>query len=151
MPLCYECHGIHTGPCDGVRITGNKLNRTPVRRRRMETVNGKIASTSFGIEDHGILTFFLHLEWSGGGQGLGGYALDSYDSKLDFRPGWGLGLTIIRQILETVGVGTWEKLPGTLIRIQRRGLGSSEPPIIGHIIDDRWFDLRTFVEDNKEN
>lgn len=114
-------------------------------------VNGRITSTSLGIQSHGILTLWLYLEWPGGGQGLGGYALDGPDKdNRGYRPGWGLGLTCIRKILETVGVDEWEKLKGQLVRIKLNGgLGSSEPPEIGHIIENRWFDLKAFINANK--
>lgn len=116
-----------------------------------EIVNGRISSTSLGIQDHGILTFWLYLEWHGAGQGLGGYVLDGPDKdNRGYRPGWGLGLTCIRKILETVGVDEWEKLKGQLVRIKLNGgWGSSEPPEIGHIIEDRWFDLKAFINANK--
>lgn len=116
-----------------------------------DVVNGRITSTSLGIQDHGILTFFVFLEATGAGQGLGGYALDGPDRQgRGFRPGWGLGLACIRKVLETVGVDEWEKLKGQLVRIKFNELGSSEPPVIGHIIEDRWFDLASFVRDNKD-
>jgi hypothetical protein len=116
-----------------------------------DIVNGRIRSTALGIQDHGILTFWLQLEWAGGGQGLGGYALDGPDKeKRGYRPGWGLGLTCIRKILETVGVSQWEDLPGQLVRIKHGRVGTTDAPVIGHIIDDRWFDLKAFIEANKD-
>ena len=35
----------------------------------------KIRRTSLGFEDHGILTAYLHVDFGGSGQGLGGYNL----------------------------------------------------------------------------
>lgn len=115
----------------------------------MEVVNARIKKTSLTIEDHDILTFWLHLEWSGGGQGLGGFALDSYDRKRECRTGWGDGLIAIRDILETVGVSRWEDLAGKLIRVKHFGWGASRAPIIGHIIDDKWFDMKKFAEESQ--
>lgn len=109
----------------------------------LETVNAKITSTMLGIEDHGILTFFINLEWSGAGQGLGGFALDRH--REPERLGFGPGLVAIRKILETVGVTNWEDLPGKLVRAKVELWGSARPPIIGHIIEDRWFDLKEFM------
>ena len=114
----------------------------------MTVCNAKITGTMLGIEDHGILTFFVFLEGKGWGQGLGGFALDQYkDRERDGgeRESIGAGLAAIRKILETVGVEKWENLPGTLIRVERSGLGSSVPPRIGHILEDRWFDLGEFM------
>lgn len=113
----------------------------------METVNAKIASTMLGIEDHGIMTFFIFLEWNGGGQALGGFALDGAKSREDYetRVGHGAGFIAIRKILETVGVEKWEDLKGKLIRAKIDDLGTSTPPIIGNIMEDRWFDLKEFM------
>ena len=41
-----------------------------------EIKNARITRTTLGVEDHGILTAFLHLEGDGWGIGFGGYALD---------------------------------------------------------------------------
>lgn len=109
------------------------------------TENATIESTYLGIEDHGTLTFYVHLSGDGWGQGLGGCALDQYGGEEADRSGWGPGLTAIRRILEVVGVRSWEELPGKFVRVRREGLGSSGPPILGHIIEDRWFDLKTFM------
>lgn len=119
--------------------------------REPETVNAKITSTMLGVEDHGILTFYLFLEWRGAGQGLGGFALDSFGGEGKDRKGWGGGLTAIRKILETVGVEKWEDLPGKLVRLKIDGLGSARPPIIGHIIEERWFDMKAFAEANQKS
>ena len=107
--------------------------------------NAKIKSTMLGIEDHGIMTFFLFCEWPGSGGGIGGYALDGHKPS-DQRVGSGHGYQAIRRILETVGVDKWEKLPGTLIRIEDPGLGR---PLtrIGHIMEDRWFDLDAYMKE----
>ena len=111
----------------------------------METCNGKIASTTLGIEDHSILTFFVHLEFDGCGQGLGGYALDHRDRETRKLIGHGSGLVAIRRILEVVGVSNWEDLKGKLVRVRHDGIGSK--PIIGHILEDRWFDLGKFMQE----
>lgn len=117
----------------------------------METVNAKITKATLFIEDHGILTFYVFLEWLGGGQGLGGYALDQYDRDQKKRSiGHGPGLIAMRRIMETVGVTAWDKLDGQLCRVQHDGWGSSRAPIIGHILDDKWFDLKKFMEANQD-
>jgi len=73
---------------------------------------GKITSTMLGIEDHGILSFNLCFDFGGSMQCFGGYCLDSYDKEKKERVGHAFGTTVIRQILETVGVDKWEKLVG---------------------------------------
>lgn len=112
----------------------------------METVNAKIANTMLGFEDHGIMTFFLYLEWPGAGQGLGGFAIDIGSRESGERRGFGAGISAIRKILEVVGVQKWEDLKGKLVRAKVDGWGSSRVPIIGNILEDKWFDLKDFME-----
>jgi hypothetical protein len=104
--------------------------------------NAKITRTMLGVEDHGIMTFMLSIEWDGGvAAGFGGIALDRRlpdDTRV--ATGDGRGYQAIRQVLEVVGVHTWEKLPGQLIRIDEDG---TRVQWIGHIIEDRWFDIRS--------
>jgi|SRR5579863_429468 len=115
-----------------------------------ETIrNAIIKSTMLGIEDHGIMTFFVFVEWPGAGCGLGGYALDRQLRHCAIPHGSAIGYQAIRQILETVGVLTWEKLPGTHVRIVDEGLGHGLTRI-GHFMDDRWFDIREWMKDARE-
>jgi hypothetical protein len=102
-------------------------------------VNARIEDTMFGIEDHGIMTFMLFLSFEDSGQGFGGYALDGKSGTI----GHSKSIPCIRKILETVDVLYWEKLKGQLIRIKKE---SYSGPIvaIGHIMDDRWFDIKEF-------
>lgn len=101
-----------------------------------EIKNAKIESTMLGIEDHGIMTCFLYLDYGGSCQGFGGYGLDSYNESLKRRVGTDYGLEFIKCILDTVGVEKWEDLPGKYIKADAdfdrvRG--------IGNIIKDKWF------------
>lgn len=107
-------------------------------------VNARIAGTRITNEDHGILTFWITLEWRGGDQCFGGYAL--VVGSPENRKGFGPGLVAIEKILETVGVSSWEALKGQLVRAKIGQLGTSRPPIIGHIMEDKWFDLKSFME-----
>jgi hypothetical protein len=70
----------------------------------------RIASTHLGPEDHGIWTFFLHVEWPGAGVGIGGFGLDTYDGER--RIGTAYGMDMLMRVLETVGVARWEDIPG---------------------------------------
>lgn len=74
---------------------------------------GTVRSTSLGVEDHGIMTAFVFIEWAGGGVGVGGYALDDYDETAKRRLGGAFGMDQIMAILDTLGVSEWGKLPGT--------------------------------------
>ena len=68
--------------------------------------NAKVISTHLGYEDHGILTFYLYLDYGGTSQGAGGIALSGGTPTkfMDFR--------ILSDILGTVGVEHWEDLRG---------------------------------------
>lgn len=91
----------------------------------METKNAIIESTMLGYEDHGILTYFLHLNYGGSGQGFGGYKLGAeYTTK------------VIEGILKAVGVEKWEDLKGKHVRVN---ILQGKIEAIGHIIEDKWF------------
>ena len=90
--------------------------------------NMKIASTFLGREDHGIPTFWLNMVSEGSGQGFGGYDLRFY------------GIKPLVRILEVVGVDSWEKLPGSYCRVDGSYSGLKA---IGHITDEKWYNLET--------
>lgn len=116
----------------------------------MQVENGIVESTTLGIEDHGIFTAWLHLTFDGSGQGFGGYALDGVAEGADERPGTAFGCDFILSILRTLQVESWEKLPGTPLRVRR-----DEPsgPIvgIGHFVKDRWFFPATLAEEHRKD
>lgn len=107
--------------------------------------NAKITETKLGREDHGILTFYLAIEWGGAACCVGGYCLDYYDRETEKRIYSAKGLEAIANVLETVGVDNWEDLPGKLIRIYEQGRGE---PIkrIGNIMEEKWFDFGAFFK-----
>ncbi len=90
-------------------------------------INAKIVSTMLGLEDHGIPSFMILLEWGGAGQGFGGYDLRHPPYQL-----------LIFDIMKALNVDKWEDLPGLFVRIvHRNGLIKK----IGHIVDDTWVDM----------
>ena len=91
-----------------------------------EINNAKIVSTTLGVEDYGIMSSFLHLEWEGAGIGFGGYRL-----------GGESGMAYIEEILNVVGVDKWEDLKGKYVRVDSEGLGGKALGI-GNIIKDTW-------------
>lgn len=102
----------------------------------MRTIkNAKIKSTFLGYEDHGIPTFFINLDYGGGGQSYGGYDLRYY------------GIEIILEILKTLKADSWENLPD-IIRVD-----SDYEKIyrIGHIIEDQWLDVKDLKKKMKKN
>mgnify|MGYP003293911823 CR=1 FL=1 len=108
-----------------------------------EIINAKIKSTSLEIEDHGIYTFWITVEFYGGGVSIGGYCIGKCTTE-GIRA-WTGGSEAIMHILDTVGVSKWEELPGQYIRIEK-GLWGSGTTKIGNIIKDKWFDLDKFFK-----
>ena len=98
--------------------------------------NARITSTMLGKEDHGIMTFFLFVEFGGCGCGIGGYALSGFTPK---------GLEAITKICEIVGVDKWEDLPNKYIRIKDNGWGSTIDEI-GNLMEEKWFNIREFFK-----
>lgn len=96
-----------------------------------EKTNAKIKFTMLGYEDHGMLTYYLDLEWGSFGQGFGTYRLDSYDSVPHVACGYH-----IAGVLNAVGVKKWEDLKGQYVRIDH---DYDKIYGIGHIVDDKWF------------
>ena len=102
----------------------------------MEIKNAKITSVSLGYADHCILTCYLRLEYGGGGQSFGGYALDTYDKILGERVGHRVCGDFIINILNVVGVRNWEELEGQCIRVRA---DYNKVHAIGNILKDEWF------------
>ena len=110
----------------------------------LEAKNARIEGTTLGIEDHGCLIFYLHLDYGGGGQGFGGFVLDTHVERGQPRIGTVFGTTAILRVLQVLGVGTWEKLPGTPVRVEADG---SKIYRIGHYLKDEWLDLEELAKE----
>lgn len=78
----------------------------------------KIEKTFLGYEAHGILTAYLHVNYGGALQGVGGYDLRP-DSAVSC-PGW------IDRTLRACGVRSWEELKGRTIFVL-----TSERQVVG--------------------
>lgn len=113
---------------------------------KIETKNATITGTLLGYEDHGILTFFLYLDYGGSGQGAGGYSLDEYDKVLKKRVGAKEGLDLIIEILNVVGVRSWEELKGKHIRVKASFV---KVYAIGNLLHDKWLDFTQFFEERR--
>jgi hypothetical protein len=99
----------------------------PTRWVQEKERNAKISSTFLGIEDHGVLTFSLHLEGDGWGQAFGGHSCEGKFLS-----------EAVRKILEVLEVDSWEKLPGRHVRMVGT---NSKVSRIGHILKDKWYDI----------
>jgi hypothetical protein len=103
----------------------------------------KIDSTMLGREDHGILTAFLYCSWHGGGVGVGGFALDRFERAEGSevrgeRVGTAYGLDHLVQLMRTVGVDSWEKLPGeqVIVLFDGDGMIGSRAVGIASVLDE---------------
>lgn len=115
-------------------------------------VNATIESTMLGREEHGIFTFFLYVNLGKdiGHCGIGGYALDMYDTKAKRRKIQSKSIEFISKILDVVGVETWEDLPGKYIRVNIEGGWGMRIYEFGNIIEEKWISFDEFFENNKE-
>ncbi len=96
----------------------------------MKTFNATIESTQLGQSDRGV-TFFLNLSWPGAGQGFGGINLRN------------VKVGALVHLLNAVGVSYWEQLKGKTIRVEEPSTFNGNLKRIGHIVEDKWFDLET--------
>ena len=101
-----------------------------------DIINARITGTMLGLEDHGIMTSFVHLEWDSGGVSLGGFVLGGQS-----------GIKFIQRTLEVVGVEKWEDLEGKYVRVETEGLGS---PVrgIGNILKEEWLYPKDFFKES---
>lgn len=103
----------------------------------MEIKNAKITSASIEIEDHGILTAWLHLEYGDStAQGFGGYGFYASPKtwqKKDF-PFFG---RFVWRCLEIAEVGRWSDIVGKTVRVKADW---GKVQAIGHITRNDWFD-----------
>lgn len=104
-------------------------------------INAKIRSADIYIEDHGILTFSIYVDTSEGwSTGIGQLYLDwSEDGKKNIPAPY--TSTILRAILDVVGVSSWKELPGKYIRIDDNDKHNSPIYKIGNILSNKWIDL----------
>lgn len=94
----------------------------------------KIDSTFLGKEDHGILTAYLQCKGDGTGVGVGGYSLDAPGEDYS-RIGHAYGIDWLLRVMSTVGVDSWEKLPGqrVLVLFPKAGHWGQSPVGIANI------------------
>ena len=81
---------------------------------------GKVESIYFGREGHGIMTFWVHLDFGDSGQGFGGIVLDKYNEKTKEREGTAHGMDLYMQLLDFFGVEELHKAKGTAVYALRK-------------------------------
>jgi hypothetical protein len=102
-----------------------------------EIETAQIERTLIGFEDHGIFAVSLSFKGSGWGQGTGCYALGEMDSLDRF----------VRGVLGALQVRQWEDLPNTFVRIRRV---SDRIVGVGHLMEERWFNITEWSEKRSE-
>lgn len=89
--------------------------------------NATIESTFLGIEDHGLFVWSIIMDYGSGHQGFQRILASKAHAE---------SVVLIRKLLETVGVDSWEKLPGKNVRcVIEDGLIRG----VGHITREKWF------------
>ena len=109
--------------------------------------NAKITYVTISMADHGVLTFDISLDGGGWGVVYGGYVIGhGYLGAKEFNAS-GAGLIAMMKIMDTVGVDRWEDLPGKYVRVEVNGWGDKITKI-GNIIEDKWFDIKEFFNED---
>lgn len=101
-----------------------------------EIRNAIIKRADLFIEDHGMLTAMLQLDYGGLGQGFGGYSL-YLPKTFKHHNVQSVAGHFIYRCLEIADVDSWDKLAGKTIRAE---CDWDCVHRIGHIVKDIWFD-----------
>ena len=92
---------------------------------------GKVASVDLFIEDHGLLTLYVMLDFGGSTQGFGGFALDEWSKEDDRRVGTAAGLDLVLQLLALFGVNRLDEIKGRTVYALRDDKDGWNDPIAG--------------------
>lgn len=99
----------------------------------MATTFAEIKSVRLEIEDHGILTLGLRLDFEdGSSQNFGGYTLDAYSKAVKRREGTACGLDFILRLLNCFCVQSLDQLVGKTVKVHHDDTaGVSNRKILG--------------------
>ena len=112
--------------------------------------NALITSVDLSMADHGVLCLEMGLDGGGWGCVFGGHVIGKgYLGAKKFE-GSPKGIEYIMEIMNVVGVERFNDMKGKYIRVATEGCGSTVK-IIGNIIEDKWFDVTFFFQDEKED
>ena len=107
--------------------------------------NAVIRNTRIYVEDHGVFTASILLDFGNAVTLFGGWPFDAPAGKV--RRGVAFGAEYLRRVLEVLEVAGWEDLPRTIVR------ADSEDGIvrrIGHALKEKWFDPRVLAAEYPE-
>lgn len=131
------------------QLTPSKSGLADAQLRKFKGVKtmhkelAKVRSFDLFIEDHGIFTCFLQLDYeSGSSQGFGGYSLDGYNKDDKRREGSAAGTDFLLRILQTFGVERFEQLEGKVCYALRE---DQFEPIKGIEVPSFGGENRTFL------
>lgn len=111
--------------------------------------NAQIKGAELTMENYGCISLDIVVEGAGWACVFGGYSLGrGYLGAKEFS-GYGPGMESIARIMDTVGVTKLSDLKGRYIRAA--AAKDKRLKIIGNIINDKWFDIKSFFEDAQAN
>ena len=107
--------------------------------------NAVITGTKLGVThtDHGILSFYIYLDYGGSGQGFGGWTLDNVPDAQGRRTPTTLGSSLLLGIDDLFGCN-WEDLRGESCRAYGH---HSKVIALGHYLKDKWLWMRHTGDD----
>ena len=128
----------------------------------MEVRNATIDGTNLGVHhtDHGILSFYIHLNFGNMGQGFGGWVLDTnnpprQDRDLDWDERQKMPVRLPTTLASSLLLGIhqlfgcdWEKLKGQSCR----AYGNNDKlTALGHFLEDKWLWLQEGPDKDSPN
>ena len=112
-----------------------------------EIVNAKIGKVSLSMEDHGVLCYYIDLEFARGRRcSYGGFFIGKGFLGAEKFEGSAKGTEALMRIMDVVGVHRWEDLTGKYVRVVDPGWGGIVDRI-GNILEDKWFSQKEFFRD----
>lgn len=92
---------------------------------------GKVNYAKLYIEDHGILTLNIDIDFGSSGQGFGGYSLDSYNKKIERREGTASGMDFVIEVLKLFNVSSLDEIKGKPVYALKEKKDGWDLPIVG--------------------
>ena len=108
--------------------------------------NAVMTKATIDMDDHGLLSAWLMLDYGGSGQGFGGYALYLPKDFTHSNNQKNYAGHFIWRCMEIAGVDEWSELRGRTIRVRVDSEFNSPIRSIGHIIKNDWFDPKADFE-----
>lgn len=127
-----------------------KLTQAELQQQGFEILNAQVTNADLSMEDHGSLVLWLTLNGNGWGVGYGGYGIGKgYVGAAEFK-GYTKGTELIMRVMDTIGVARFQELLGKYVRVAVNfSADGGRVNIIGHIIEDKWFDIKDFFTEEE--